>query len=64
MFLKAYNFCLALICIKFTSARIKGSDASWENDEEPPAECVDFSDDEKERAIRAKKKADKRKRQR
>lgn len=29
--------------------RLKGSDASWNNDNEPPAECVDYSDDEQER---------------
>ncbi|KAI9550043.1 hypothetical protein GHT06_007634 [Daphnia sinensis] len=30
----------------------KGSDASWENDQEPPEGCVDYSDDEQE--LRAK----------
>ena len=29
--------------------RIKGSDASWNNDNEPPAENLEFSDDEKEK---------------
>jgi len=29
--------------------RIKGSDASWNNDNEPPAECLEYSDDEKEK---------------
>ena len=28
--------------------RLKGSDASWNNDNEPPVECLDYSDDEKE----------------
>ena len=35
--------------------REKGSDASWKNDEEPPAELVDYSDDEKEREAKNKK---------
>ncbi|XP_054031921.1 H/ACA ribonucleoprotein complex non-core subunit NAF1 [Dryobates pubescens] len=34
----------------------KGSDASWKNDEEPPPEALDFSDDEKEREAKQKKK--------
>ncbi|XP_066488679.1 H/ACA ribonucleoprotein complex non-core subunit NAF1 isoform X1 [Tiliqua scincoides] len=34
----------------------KGSDASWENDEEPPPEALDFSDDEKESAAKHQKK--------
>lgn len=29
--------------------KLKGSDASWNNDNEPPAECLDYSDDEQER---------------
>ncbi|XP_077156096.1 H/ACA ribonucleoprotein complex non-core subunit NAF1 isoform X2 [Paroedura picta] len=33
----------------------KGSDASWKNDEEPPPEALDFSDDEKEKAAKQKK---------
>lgn len=37
--------------------REKGSDASWLNDNEPPVECIDYSDDEAERA--AKKAASK-----
>ncbi len=28
--------------------RIKGSDASWNNDNEPPVDCLEYSDDEKE----------------
>lgn len=36
--------------------RQKGSDASWEHDVEPPAGCLDFSDDEEERNIRKAKK--------
>lgn len=35
----------------------KGSDASWENDEEPPPEALDFSDDEKESASKHPKKS-------
>lgn len=35
----------------------KGSDASWENNNEPPDECKDYSDDEQERE--AKRKAGK-----
>jgi H/ACA ribonucleoprotein complex non-core subunit NAF1 len=27
----------------------KGSDASWNNDNEPPAECIEYSDDEQEK---------------
>ncbi|XP_009078050.1 PREDICTED: H/ACA ribonucleoprotein complex non-core subunit NAF1, partial [Acanthisitta chloris] len=34
----------------------KGSDASWMNDQEPPPEALDFSDDEKERMAKQKKK--------
>ncbi|XP_069600274.1 H/ACA ribonucleoprotein complex non-core subunit NAF1 [Ranitomeya imitator] len=37
--------------------REKGSDASWTNDQEPPAEVVEYSDDEKERDAKQKKKA-------
>lgn len=36
--------------------RIKGSDASWTNDQEPPPGCVEYSDDEQERAARKQKK--------
>ncbi len=32
--------------------RLKGSDASWNNDNEPPAECIDYSDDEQERSAK------------
>lgn len=31
----------------------KGSDASWENDQEPPEGCLDYSDDEQERKAKA-----------
>ncbi|KAM3672935.1 H/ACA ribonucleoprotein complex non-core subunit NAF1 [Ammospiza maritima maritima] len=34
----------------------KGSDASWKNDQEPPPEVLDFSDDEEEREAKQKKK--------
>ncbi|XP_074849209.1 LOW QUALITY PROTEIN: H/ACA ribonucleoprotein complex non-core subunit NAF1 [Carettochelys insculpta] len=34
----------------------KGSDASWMNDQEPPPEALDFSDDEMERQAKQKKK--------
>lgn len=29
--------------------QVKGSDASWNNDNEPPVECIEYSDDEQER---------------
>ncbi|KAG8453756.1 hypothetical protein GDO86_000398 [Hymenochirus boettgeri] len=35
----------------------KGSDASWTNDQEPPKDALDFSDDEKEREAKQKKKS-------
>ena len=35
----------------------KGSDASWIDDKEPPAEAVEFSDDETEQRVRAVRKA-------
>lgn len=31
----------------------KGSDASWENDQEPPEHCLDYSDDEQEMRAKA-----------
>ncbi|XP_056417454.1 H/ACA ribonucleoprotein complex non-core subunit NAF1 isoform X1 [Hyla sarda] len=37
--------------------REKGSDASWTNDQEPPADAIEYSDDEKEREAKQKKKA-------
>ncbi|XP_044153554.1 H/ACA ribonucleoprotein complex non-core subunit NAF1 [Bufo gargarizans] len=37
--------------------RDRGSDASWTNDQEPPPDVVDYSDDEKERDAKQKKKA-------
>ncbi|XP_072022006.1 uncharacterized protein [Amphiura filiformis] len=33
----------------------RGSDASWKNDEEPPPECLEYSDDEKEKEAKHKK---------
>lgn len=36
--------------------RLKGSDASWENDKEPPPSHMDYSDDEEDRKSRKKKK--------
>jgi len=36
--------------------RMKGSDASWLNDEEPPTQCLDFSDDEQERQAKRERK--------
>ncbi|KAA0720865.1 H/ACA ribonucleoprotein complex non-core subunit NAF1 [Triplophysa tibetana] len=39
---------------------IKGSDASWKNDQEPPAEALDYSDDEKEKMAKQKLKYQKR----
>ncbi|KAF5897200.1 coiled-coil domain-containing protein, partial [Clarias magur] len=38
----------------------KGSDASWKNDQEPPPEALDFSDDEKERMAKQKLKTQRR----
>ncbi|CAO1435838.1 unnamed protein product [Diamesa serratosioi] len=35
---------------------MKGSDASWKNDTEPPPNLVDYSDDEQERQIKKSKK--------
>lgn len=34
------------------SCRIKGSDASWEDNNEPPPRFLDYSDDEGERRAR------------
>jgi H/ACA ribonucleoprotein complex non-core subunit NAF1 len=31
---------------------MKGSDASWEDNNEPPPKCLDYSDDEEERKAR------------
>ncbi|XP_064478718.1 H/ACA ribonucleoprotein complex non-core subunit NAF1-like [Ornithodoros turicata] len=36
--------------------KIKGSDASWEHNNEPPPEHIDYSDDEQEREARRKRK--------
>ena len=33
---------------------MKGSDASWEDNNEPPVECLDYSDDEEEKAAKMK----------
>lgn len=42
--------------------KIKGTDASWENDNEPPESVIEYSDDEEEqlarREIRAQRKQD------
>ncbi|KAK7795568.1 hypothetical protein U0070_009470, partial [Myodes glareolus] len=35
----------------------RGSDASWKNDQEPPPEALDFSDDEKEKEGKQRKKS-------
>ncbi|XP_006892834.1 PREDICTED: H/ACA ribonucleoprotein complex non-core subunit NAF1-like [Elephantulus edwardii] len=35
----------------------KGSDASWKNDQEPPLEALDFSDDEKETEAKQRRKS-------
>lgn len=40
----------------------KGSDASWEDNNEPPPECIEYSDDETERIVKSKTKQTKRKR--
>ncbi len=37
--------------------RMKGSDASWKGDEEPPPKFLDFSDDEEERDARRARKS-------
>lgn len=34
---------------------MKGSDASWKNDVEPPPQLIEYSDDEEERASRKRK---------
>lgn len=36
--------------------KIKGSDASWLDDNEPPNDCLEFSDDEEERLFKLKRK--------
>ncbi|XP_065146204.1 uncharacterized protein naf1 [Paramisgurnus dabryanus] len=41
----------------------KGSDASWKNDQEPPPEALEFSDDEQERLAKHKLKEQKRRQQ-
>jgi len=33
--------------------KMKGSDASWKHDQEPPPECLDYSDDEEEAKAKA-----------
>ncbi|CAL8329208.1 unnamed protein product [Lota lota] len=35
---------------------LKGSDASWKNDQEPPPEALDYSDDEEEQDAKKKKR--------
>ncbi|KAM8879357.1 uncharacterized protein naf1 [Spinachia spinachia] len=40
----------------------KGSDASWKNDQEPPVEALDYSDDEKEQEAKKKMKYSRKKR--
>ncbi|CAL8333033.1 unnamed protein product [Merluccius merluccius] len=35
---------------------LKGSDASWKNDQEPPPEALDYSDDEEEQEAKKKKR--------
>lgn len=41
--------------------RMKGSDASWEDNNEPPPKCLDYSDDEEERRARRSLQAGERK---
>nr|XP_039274120.1 H/ACA ribonucleoprotein complex non-core subunit NAF1-like [Styela clava] len=36
--------------------RLRGSDASWSNDREPPPSCIEYSDDEQEREARKQRK--------
>eukprot|EP01135_Chromosphaera_perkinsii_P008593 Nk52_evm35s1401 gene=Nk52_evmTU35s1401 len=43
--------------------KIKGSDASWKNDEEPPENVLDYSDDEEERMSKRKPKNKKKNKQ-
>ncbi|XP_065341195.1 H/ACA ribonucleoprotein complex non-core subunit NAF1 [Cloeon dipterum] len=38
--------------------KIKGSDASWLGNNEPPSECIDYSDDEAEKKSRRKRNVD------
>ncbi|XP_061889530.1 H/ACA ribonucleoprotein complex non-core subunit NAF1-like isoform X1 [Entelurus aequoreus] len=40
---------------------LKGSDASWKNDQEPPEEALDYSDDEKEQQAKKAKNSRKKK---
>ncbi|XP_032234934.2 uncharacterized protein LOC5509974 [Nematostella vectensis] len=53
-------------CTKFVFVahleKIKGSDASWKHDQEPPEELVEFSDDEQEAQAKSKKKKERRNR--
>ncbi|KAF1395644.1 hypothetical protein PFLUV_G00013740 [Perca fluviatilis] len=44
------------------SFSFKGSDASWKNDQEPPEEALDYSDDEKEQEAKRKGKNSRKKR--
>ncbi|ESO89224.1 hypothetical protein LOTGIDRAFT_229116 [Lottia gigantea] len=39
--------------------QIKGSDASWKDNNEPPERCLDYSDDESERRSKSKRKGEK-----
>jgi H/ACA ribonucleoprotein complex non-core subunit NAF1 len=41
--------------------RMKGSDASWEDNNEPPPKCLDYSDDEEERRARRSLQSEERK---
>lgn len=45
------------------AAAIKGSDASWKNDEEAPLSEQDFSDDQEELKAKRKRKRDKKEKQ-
>ena len=40
--------------------KMKGSDASWKHDQEPPVNCLDFSDDEEERRVKREAREKKR----
>jgi hypothetical protein len=35
------------------TAFVEGKNASWDNDQEPPEGCLDYSDDEQERRAKA-----------
>ena len=52
------NFDFVFLCLQLK--RLKGSDASWRHDIEPPEHHVEYSDDEEERNLRKAKKEERR----